>query len=105
MALEVQAIPLALDALIGLAYLAARAGQAEQALELSICVSCHSASTQEAKDRAGQLGLELEAQLTPQEIEAVQARVQVKSFEALVAGLFDPSPRDVFYGGDFVQSV
>ncbi|HRV93698.1 MAG TPA: helix-turn-helix domain-containing protein, partial [Anaerolineae bacterium] len=34
MALDVQAIPLALDALIGLAHLAARAGQAEQALEL-----------------------------------------------------------------------
>jgi predicted ATPase/transcriptional regulator with XRE-family HTH domain/cytochrome c553 len=87
MALEVQAIPVALDALIGLAYLEGQAGQTEQALELSICVSCHSASTQEAKDRAEQLGAELEAQLTPQQLEAVQARTQTKSFDTLVTEL------------------
>ncbi|UCC99563.1 MAG: tetratricopeptide repeat protein, partial [Phycisphaerales bacterium] len=84
MALEVQAIPLALDALIGLAYLAAQAGQVERALELSICVSCHPASTQEAKDRAGELGAELEAQLTSEQLEAVQSRAQVKSLDAVV---------------------
>lgn len=94
MALEVQAIPLALDALIGLAYLDAQAGQAEQALELSICVLCHPASIQEAKDRAEELGAELETQLTPQQIEVAQASARAKSFDALVAELLDSSPRD-----------
>jgi tetratricopeptide (TPR) repeat protein len=89
MALEVQAIPLALDALIGLAYLAARAGQAEQALALSSCVSCHPASTQEAKDQAAQLGADLEAQLTTEQLEAVQARAQAKSLEVTVRELLN----------------
>jgi cytochrome c553 len=89
LALEVQAIPLALDALMGLAYLAARTGQAEQALELSICVSCHPASTQEAKDRAEQLGVELEPQMTAQQLEIAQARAQTKSLEATVRELLN----------------
>jgi hypothetical protein len=87
MALEVQAMPLALDALIGLAYLAARQGQAEQALEISICVSCHPASTQEAKDRAEQLDAELEAELPPQQITALLANAQALAFEKIVEQL------------------
>lgn len=83
-ALKVQAIPLALDALIGLAYLAARAGQVEQAMELAICVSCHPASTQEAKDRAEQLGVALEAQLSPQQVEAACASAQAQRFTEIV---------------------
>ena len=89
MALEVQAIPLALDALIGLAYQAARAGQAEEALELSICVLRHSASTQEAKDRAEQLGAELETQMTSEQLEVVQSRTQAKRFDAAVKELLN----------------
>jgi tetratricopeptide (TPR) repeat protein len=89
LALEVQAIPLALDALMGLAYLAARTDQAEQALELSICVSCHPASTQEAKDRAEQLGVELEPQMTAQQLEIAQARARTKSLEATVRELLN----------------
>ncbi len=85
LALEVQVISLALDALTGLAQLQARAGRAEQALALSICVLSHSASTQESKDRARQLRSQLESQLTPRQVEAVQARAEVKSFDALVA--------------------
>jgi predicted ATPase/transcriptional regulator with XRE-family HTH domain len=82
MALEVQALPLALEALVGLAYLAAQAGQAEQALERSICVLCHPAATQAVKERAEQLVVELEAQLSPPQIEAVG--VQAKPFETIV---------------------
>jgi predicted ATPase/transcriptional regulator with XRE-family HTH domain/cytochrome c553 len=89
MALEVQAIPLALDALVGLAYLAVQIGQAEQAMELAICVSCHPASTQEAKDRAGQLGAELEAQLTPQQVEGAQARARTRSLDVTVTELLN----------------
>jgi len=87
MALEVQAIPLVLDALIGLAFLAAQAGQVEQAMELVTCVSCHPASTQETKDRAGQLAAELETELPAQQIEVVQA--QAKSLESMVRKLLN----------------
>ncbi len=94
MAMEVQVISLALDALTGLAGLQARTGQAEQALALSMCVLSHSASTQEAKDRAQQLRVQLESQLTPQQVAAVQERVQAITFDALVTELLNRSPTD-----------
>ena len=76
---------LAIDVLAGLADLQARAGHAEHALELLACVLSHPASTREAKDRA--VRAQLEPQLTPGQMEAVQARAQVKTFDALVAEL------------------
>jgi hypothetical protein len=89
-AVRVQALPLALDALIGLAYLQARSGEDEQALEMLLCVSHHTASTQDAKDRADNLRAELEGQLTPAQIEEVSA--QVKTFEALVEAILEGTP-------------
>lgn len=80
MAMEVEAMPLALDALVGLAYLQVQAGQVEQAQELSICVLQHPAGTQETKNRAKCLWAELERQRPPRQIEAAQA----KTFEAVV---------------------
>jgi tetratricopeptide (TPR) repeat protein len=85
LALEAKATSLALDVLVGLADLHARAGEGEKALELSLCVLSHSASAQEAQDRAEQLRRQLETRLTPQEIEAIEARAQAKSFDVLVA--------------------
>jgi len=84
---EVRASSLALDALVGLAYLQARAGEAEQALEFSICVSHHTASTHETKGRAEYLRGELEGQLARRQIEAVWA--QAKTFEAVVKEILD----------------
>jgi hypothetical protein len=60
-------------------------GAAEAGLELLVHVLQHPASTPETKTRAQQLWTELEAQLTPQQIEAAQ--VQAKSFEAVVQEL------------------
>jgi tetratricopeptide (TPR) repeat protein len=94
MAVEAQATSLALDALTGLAHLQALAGQAEQALELIMRVLRHSASTQEAKDRAEKLREQLETQLAPQQIETVQAQAEAKSFDALVAEIVEASTRD-----------
>ncbi len=94
LAMELQAIPLALDALMGLAHLQARTGKAEAAFELSICVASHSSSTQEAKTRADHLRAELRSQLTPQQIEALQARAQIKSLDVLVTELLNASPGD-----------
>jgi predicted ATPase/transcriptional regulator with XRE-family HTH domain len=93
LAMEAQATLLALSALVGLAQQQARAGEAEQALELSICILSHSASTQETKDRAEQLRTQLESQLTPYQVEAVQERTQTKTFAALVTELVNTSPR------------
>jgi predicted ATPase/transcriptional regulator with XRE-family HTH domain len=94
LALEAQATSLALDALVGLAHLQARAGEAEQPLALLICVLSHSASTQEAKDRAQRLCVQLESQLTPQQIDVAQASAWATSFDMLVAELLGSSPRD-----------
>jgi len=49
-----------------------------------LVVLIHPASFQETKDRAAHLRLEFESQLTSQQVEAVQVRVQAKTFEAAV---------------------
>jgi predicted ATPase/transcriptional regulator with XRE-family HTH domain len=85
LALEAHLISLALDTLVGLAELQSRAGEAEQALALSLCVSGHAASTQEAKERAEQLRQQLASHLTPQKIELIGAQAQ--TFETLVDGI------------------
>lgn len=87
MSMETRAIPVTQDALVGLAYLQAQAGEIEQVLKLSVCVASHTASPQEAKDRAGPLRVELEVQLTPQQIEMAQANAQTTSFDLLVREL------------------
>jgi predicted ATPase/DNA-binding XRE family transcriptional regulator len=92
LAVEVQVISLALDALTGLAHLGAQAGQAEGALELLLCVLSHPASTQETKDRAGQLRAQLDSQLAPGQIAAAQERAGAKTFDALVAELLSTAP-------------
>jgi hypothetical protein len=87
LAMEAQIPPLALDALLGLAHLEAEAGNAEQALALSRCVSTHPASTHEAKERAQSLSALLGSQLPPHRVEAVQAQARARSFDATVAEL------------------
>jgi hypothetical protein len=74
----------ALEALASFASLQAEPDDREQALELLLIVLNHPASLQETKNRADRLRAELEAQLTSQQVEAAQARVQVKTFEAAV---------------------
>jgi hypothetical protein len=77
-------IPFALDALAGLASLQTKQGDREHALELLFMVLNHSASSQETKDCADHLRAELEAQLTPIQIEAIQAHAGEKTLEAVV---------------------
>ena len=73
-ALEIQALPILLDALVGLATLDAARGQYEQALEWVNHILQHSSSTQDTRNRTDRLRLELEAQLSPQQIEATKLR-------------------------------
>lgn len=84
---EAQTVLLAIEALIGLAHLQARAGDCDQALELSIFVLNHPACTQESKERADQLRVEIEADLTAGQIESAHKQAQTKSLEVLVEEL------------------
>ena len=80
-------MPFALDALAGLAGLQAKQGDRQHALELLLIVLNHPASLQETKDRAEHLRAELETQLTPAKVAAIQARTGEKTFEAVVEDL------------------
>ena len=80
-------IPFALDALVGLASLQAKQGDRKHALELLFMVLNHSASSQETKDYADHLRAELEAQLTPTQIEEIQAHAREKTLEVVVEDL------------------
>jgi predicted ATPase/transcriptional regulator with XRE-family HTH domain len=87
-AVEVWATPLALDALIGLAYLQSQSGDLEQAWEIVTCVLSHLASTQETRDRAEHLRVELEDQLVDQ---IGAARTQPRTFGAIVEAILSSS--------------
>lgn len=86
-ATEIHATPVALEALTSFASLQAEPDDMEYALELLLIVLNHSASLQETKNRADRLRAELEAQLTPTQIEAIQAHAGEKTFEAVVEDL------------------
>jgi tetratricopeptide (TPR) repeat protein len=77
----------ALEALVGIASLQAKRGECEQALELLLIVLNHPASIQETKDRAAHLRAEVEAQLTPSQIESIQANREEETLESVVKEL------------------
>ena len=83
-AIETRGTFIVLEALVGLAGLAAKQGAAEHALELLLIVLNHPATVQDTQERAARLRAELEAQLTRQQVEAAQARALAKTFEAAV---------------------
>ena len=86
-AVETHALATAWQALVEMAVSEMEQGKAEQALELGTFVLENAETNREAKQRAGQLKANLEALLTPEQIEAVQARVQEKAFEDLAQDL------------------
>jgi len=75
----------ALEALVGLASLQMKRGHRERSLEWLLIVLNHPASIQETRDRADRLRTELEAQLTRQQVEALQARAWEQSFDQVVS--------------------
>lgn len=75
----------ALNAMLGIALLGARQNASQGRLELVLYVLEHPASTQETKTRADRLRAELEAQLTRPQVEASQAWLQSKTFDAVVS--------------------
>jgi predicted ATPase len=83
-ATEIHGIPVALYALIGLASLLAKRGDLEHALETTLIISNHPASSHDTRNRAARLRLELESQLAGQQVEAARERAQAKTFEDAV---------------------
>jgi len=77
-------LPFALDAMAGLATMSAKNSNAERALELVNHVLQHPDTPHDAKSRAERLRAELEARLTPQQIQAAQAQAQKQSFDQMV---------------------
>jgi tetratricopeptide (TPR) repeat protein len=84
LALNSRAIPVVLSALIGIAALHAKAGATELAVQLVMHSEQHPSSSWQTRDRAERLRAELEAQLTPQQLQTVQPQARDKTFEALV---------------------
>jgi predicted ATPase/transcriptional regulator with XRE-family HTH domain len=80
---DAKAIPIALDALLGLGIIKAQAGKVEQALVLCYYIMNHSSSEQEAKSRSAQLCSELEMKLDPKQIDAARSCAMATTFEQI----------------------
>ena len=83
-ALTTQALPMLLDAMIGLAMLDAEQGQPERALLLVMQIVENPSSTQDTKNRSEKLRDVLLKQLSETQIESAKARLQHTSFDSLV---------------------
>ncbi|MCB0209085.1 MAG: AAA family ATPase [Anaerolineae bacterium] len=73
----------ALDALATLAAIRAQQDRPDVALAIALHILQHPASTQDAKDRAEALRVDMVALLTPQQLEAVQTQAQTQTLESL----------------------
>jgi DNA-binding SARP family transcriptional activator/Tfp pilus assembly protein PilF len=78
---------LTINALAGLASARARIGAAESAMDLVVFVLHHPSSPVAARDLAERLCPELEAQLTPAQIEAIELRMRVETWEDITQRL------------------
>ena len=79
--------PAGLDALVGIAYLQAQAGQLERALELLALVQHHPASNYELKKKAGKLWDELAAEVSPEVVAEAEARGRLLDLGETAEGL------------------
>ncbi len=84
LAIETKGAFIVLESLVGLAALQAKQGGIEQALECLLIVLDQSSNFQDTRDRATCLRSELEAQLTPKQIDFVQARARTKTLDQVV---------------------
>ncbi len=86
MAWEIQALPQVMGALFGLARWLTQQGTHETALAQTLVVLNHPATSQDTRDAAARLRMELEALLTPEQIETAQASAGAQSLQAIVEG-------------------
>jgi len=84
LALDIQAIPLVMDTLVGWAALLVKGGQVEQALEILALTLSHPASSRENQDRAARLLAELEPQLPKEAGQTKQTRDRTRTLEMMV---------------------
>jgi predicted ATPase/DNA-binding SARP family transcriptional activator len=86
---------LTLNALAGLANARARMGAAVSAMELVMLILHYPSRSSASRDLAEHLRRELEAQLSPEQIQALELRVRAETLEGIVqrlgAGSIDPS--------------
>ena len=83
-AVEAKAMPIALDALLGLGNLQAQAGKVEQPLLLGYYIQNHASSEEETIRRAEELIAALEPKLSSVQIEARRVLAGKKSFDMMV---------------------
>jgi tetratricopeptide (TPR) repeat protein len=81
---EVEAIPIALDALAGLASLLEQAGQVESALRLSYFILDHPCSEEETKACVEQLQAALEPKLTSEQVMSARALAAKNTLDEIV---------------------
>jgi predicted ATPase/transcriptional regulator with XRE-family HTH domain len=87
---EVKGTSLVLESILGFANVRAKQGNSELAYELLLVVLNHPATVQETRERAAKLSAELERRLTMQEVNSIQARIEKRDFDALVAEILNP---------------
>jgi tetratricopeptide (TPR) repeat protein len=87
MARERHAVPLANDAILGLAMLLPLPDQAPRAVELMTFVMQHPLTWRETRDRAGRWVAERACLLAPEGVAAAQARAHASSYEEVVETL------------------
>jgi predicted ATPase/transcriptional regulator with XRE-family HTH domain len=84
LAYEGGSLPSALNALTGLAALEAKEKATQRTLEMILYILQHPASARETKDLATRLQLELESKLPPEQVEAAEQNIGLKSLEEFV---------------------
>jgi tetratricopeptide (TPR) repeat protein len=87
MAVDAGAIPLALDALVGLAHIDIKNGEVERALTLGLFAVDHPACADAAAERARRLLAMAEEQLEPETVDAIRSSAASQSLEDLMASL------------------
>jgi tetratricopeptide (TPR) repeat protein len=73
-----------LNALTGLAALASQQKASQETFELALYVVQHPASTNETRNLAARLQMELEAKLPPEQVEAAEQNIGMKSLDEFV---------------------
>jgi len=86
-ATEIRGMPVVLEALVGIASLRGKRGETQSALELLLIILNHPACDQEIQNRASVLHAELEARLTPTQIEVIRLHAREKNLGAIVEDL------------------
>jgi predicted ATPase/transcriptional regulator with XRE-family HTH domain len=91
LSVEPQAIPIALDALLGLGKLQAQTGRLENALLFCYYILHHPSSEEETKSRAEQLRASLEPELSPEQVKKARTSAQAKEFDWIIKKAFETS--------------